>query len=117
MQPLLPAVLGAVCLTLCFALNDVIDESWKANYKPWRLRDPVSVSEWVRGIPPPVPAIPAKTWDEMELPARRTHFKECITQEAQRLSKHVEAYRSPNLIEVQQVTASLRSGMRTHRCD
>lgn len=81
-----------------------MDQSWKANYKTWRLRDTVSLEEWAEDIPAPRKSISLAAWEEMAQNEKRDHFQDCITSEAVTLSKRVRQYRSPDLGEVQQVT-------------
>ena len=80
-----------------------VDFSWEENYKEWRQRDTVSLAEWRAAWPKVVPAIAVSKWEGMDLAARKLDFKQCITDEATKISKRVAKYKSPALQEVQDV--------------
>lgn len=81
-----------------------VDKSWKLHYKEWRHRETVPMAQWLDGIPPAKHATPFREWNEMPIDEKRDLFESCITSAAVSLSRRVQGYRSPDLLEVQQVS-------------
>ena len=99
---------------------DGMDLSWQNNYKPWRQRDTVTLEAWKAAIPDPVKAPSDEKWAKMDLPKRKEHFHDCITEEAKDFSKRVLKYKSPDAQEVQTVRRrncfAVAAGCCAHLC-